>query len=93
MSYKLIALDLDDTLLNSRGEISSYTLRVLAQAKAQGCYVVIATGRSFAGARRHYAVSYTHLKNQLSCGFLFFERSDDAHVYHSGKKFIVLLRR
>ena len=54
MSYKLIALDLDDTLLNSRGEISSYTLRVLAQAKAQGCYVVIATGRSFAGARRHY---------------------------------------
>ena len=54
MSYKLIALDLDDTLLNSQGGISPHTLDVLQQARSRGCYPVIATGRSFAGAKRYY---------------------------------------
>ena len=43
---KLIALDLDGTLLNSAEEITQETKDAIAQAQAQGVRVVLATGRS-----------------------------------------------
>lgn len=42
---KLIALDMDGTLLNERGVLSEESRRVLEQAMEQGIHVVIATGR------------------------------------------------
>ncbi len=45
---KLIAIDLDGTLLNSQKEISPRNIRVLKEAKAQGVKVVICTGRPLA---------------------------------------------
>lgn len=48
---KLIALDLDGTLLNSRGEISEQNLRAIRAAEARGVLVTIATGRRFRDAR------------------------------------------
>jgi Cof subfamily protein (haloacid dehalogenase superfamily) len=50
---KLIAIDLDGTLLNGAKEISEENKRVLKLAKAQGAEVVICTGRPLA-AIRHY---------------------------------------
>ena len=47
---KLLALDLDGTLLNSRGEISNKNLEAIEQAEANGVLVTIATGRRFRDA-------------------------------------------
>ena len=44
--YKLIAVDLDGTMLNSYGEVTENTKRVLKQTKQKGAEVVIASGRS-----------------------------------------------
>ena len=48
---KLIALDLDGTLLNSRGEISEQNLAAIRKAEELGVLVTIATGRRFRDAR------------------------------------------
>jgi len=42
---KLIAIDLDGTLLNDKKEISKTNQEVLAQAKAKGVKIVLCTGR------------------------------------------------
>ena len=43
--YKLIALDLDGTVLNSNVEVLPSTVEAVAFARRQGIKVVIATGR------------------------------------------------
>jgi 5-amino-6-(5-phospho-D-ribitylamino)uracil phosphatase len=48
---KLLALDLDGTLLNSRGEIPRQNLEAIQQAEKQGVLVTIVTGRRFRDAR------------------------------------------
>ena len=45
MDYKLIALDIDGTLTNSRKEITPRTRYALLEAQAQGKRLVIASGR------------------------------------------------
>ncbi len=47
---KLLALDLDGTLLNSRGEISEQNITAIQQAESKGVLVTIATGRRFRDA-------------------------------------------
>ena len=44
----LAALDLDGTLLNSNGEVSPYTQKVLSEASDRGVVVIPATGRPLA---------------------------------------------
>ena len=53
--YKLIALDMDGTLLSPDGTISARTQRAIRDAKAQGVYVVLATGRPLEGVQRYLA--------------------------------------
>lgn len=43
--YKLVAIDLDGTLLNSYGEVSKATREALLEAKERGIEVVLASGR------------------------------------------------
>lgn len=45
MGYKLVAVDMDGTLLNSGGQISERTKRAIVEAGKQGVYIVLATGR------------------------------------------------
>jgi len=45
MDYKLIAIDMDGTLLNSKKEISIRTFQAIQRAKEKGVNVVLATGR------------------------------------------------
>ncbi len=47
---KLLALDLDGTLLNSRGEIPEKNFEAIQQAEQTGVLVTIATGRRFRDA-------------------------------------------
>ncbi len=51
MPFKLIALDIDGTLLTTRGEITPRTSQALNQARQLGVQVVLVTGRRFNSAR------------------------------------------
>jgi Cof subfamily protein (haloacid dehalogenase superfamily) len=51
MPIRLLALDLDGTLLNSRGEISTRNRAALADARVRGVHVAVVTGRRFRDAR------------------------------------------
>ncbi|NLY46108.1 MAG: HAD family phosphatase [Tissierella sp.] len=53
MSYKLIAIDMDGTLLNSKGTVSDRTRQAIYEAGKKGVYVVLATGRILKSAINH----------------------------------------
>lgn len=50
MKYKLLALDLDNTLLNEEHRISSRNMRAIRAAVDEGMLVTLATGRMFLSA-------------------------------------------
>lgn len=50
MKYKLIAIDMDGTLLNSTGEISQKNKEAIIKATEKGIDVVVSTGRIFSSA-------------------------------------------
>ncbi|OMP68349.1 Cof-type HAD-IIB family hydrolase [Domibacillus epiphyticus] len=50
---KLIAIDMDGTLLNSRNEISRENIEAVKRAQSKGIEVVIATGRAYFDAFQH----------------------------------------
>ncbi len=49
--YKLIALDMDGTLLNSDKVLSERNRQAIAEAQAQGVTVVLASGRPLQGMK------------------------------------------
>ena len=49
--YKLIAIDIDDTLINDDKEVTPATQAALEQAVAAGVIVTLATGRAYASAK------------------------------------------
>lgn len=51
--YKLIALDMDGTLLTSEKKISENTKKALKEAEAKGVKVVLASGRPLSGITRY----------------------------------------
>ncbi len=50
MKYKLLAFDLDDTLLNEEHKISPRNVEMLRRAAGEGLIITIATGRMFRSA-------------------------------------------
>ena len=52
MPYRLIAMDLDDTLLTDDLTVTEPTRRAMADAIAKGAHLTIATGRMFDSAQR-----------------------------------------
>ena len=53
--YKLIALDMDGTLLNPQGQITPRTHAAIAAARAQGVTVVLTSGRPLEGMTPYLA--------------------------------------
>lgn len=49
--YKLLALDIDGVLRNSKGEMSESTVRLLKYIQKQGVYVTIISGKSLSSVR------------------------------------------
>src|SRR5689334_19298289 len=47
MAYKLLALDIDGTLVNSRDELTPATKEALLRAREAGVQLVLATGRRY----------------------------------------------
>ena len=54
MNKKLIAVDLDGTLLNSESKLSSYTIETIQKVSEQGHQVIITTGRPYRMADHIY---------------------------------------
>jgi Cof subfamily protein (haloacid dehalogenase superfamily) len=52
MPIKLLALDIDGTLLNSRGELTPRTRARIEAARERGVLVALVTGRRFSSARQ-----------------------------------------
>lgn len=50
---RLVAVDLDDTLLNQKNEISTHTADAITEAVKQGITVTLATGRMFCSAQAY----------------------------------------
>ena len=50
LKYKLLAVDIDDTLLPRNGSVSERNKRALKEAEEAGIYVTLATGRGYMGA-------------------------------------------
>ena len=49
--YKLIAVDMDDTLLNSKLEITPRSLEAVRRVQAMGIHITLATGRMFCSVK------------------------------------------
>ena len=63
---RLVAIDMDGTLLRPDGHISERNVRALKGLKAMGAEFLICTGRSYIDALEPLkAVSYTHLHDQV----------------------------
>ncbi|MFE5323486.1 Cof-type HAD-IIB family hydrolase [Paenibacillus sp. NPDC056579] len=50
--YKMLAIDIDDTLINDAKEVTEGTKQALADAIAHGVTVTLATGRMYASAKQ-----------------------------------------
>ncbi|AEV95725.1 Cof-type HAD-IIB family hydrolase [Pediococcus claussenii] len=53
MSIKLVAIDIDDTLLNSDHAITDKTVSTIKRAIQQGTHIVLCTGRPLAGVAEY----------------------------------------
>lgn len=49
--YKLIAIDMDGTLLNDQKQISAQNIKAISYAKSKGVKIVLATGRPIEGIK------------------------------------------
>lgn len=82
---KLFATDLDGTLLNDQGIISSYNLNALRHLHDSGVIIVIATGRPFYSIRRllgdnlHSIIDYTICMN----GADIYDCHTRSHLFHA----------
>ena len=54
---RLLAIDLDDTLVREDNTISDYTRSILKKVQTKGIHIVIATGRMYqSGSQRDFAI-------------------------------------
>lgn len=53
LDIRLVALDMDGTLLNPKGEISDANRQAIKEAQEKGVFVVLSTGRSLLTSREH----------------------------------------
>ncbi len=59
--YKMVALDMDGTLLNNKHEISERSAQTLKKLSEKGVMVVIATGRSSGSVTKYVTTALTQL--------------------------------
>lgn len=86
--YKLIVSDLDGTLVDKNKNVSEYTKKIVTLLKERGIEFIIATGRSYKGAKHVYDT--LELDSEIVCnngttiynnkGELIFQRTLDFNV-------------
>lgn len=83
--YRLIALDIDGTTLNSKNQISPRTIAAIKAATAQGIYVVLASGRPLDGVMMHLETLGLVGENQFAISYngALIQRVSDGKVLNS----------
>jgi len=81
MAIRLIALDVDGTLLTSAGEVSPAVRAAIREAVAQGVHVTLATGRRLYAARAYAEALGFRLPLILHGGAVIQESSTGAVLY------------
>lgn len=81
-SYDALVLDIDGTLLDEQGRMHTRTRKALAQARAEGVVVMLATGRSHWGVRD--VIDHLHLDTPsvVLNGAAVYSRAEDRLVEH-----------
>ena len=73
MKYRLIATDMDGTLLNTNNEITPHTLAVINSAREKGVIFILSTGRPLQGVRKYIE------QLQLDCPVITYNGAVVAH--------------
>lgn len=84
MEYKIVALDLDGTLVNSQHEISGVNRKKLIELQELGCKVALVSGRPFKGVAKHaQELQLAKFGGYLICynGGLIMDCSDNSVIY------------
>ena len=95
---KLIAFDMDGTLLNSKGEILNESISAILNAKNKGCKIVLASGRPFDALKKYlhqlllcseneYSICFNGSKivNNLTKEVIFFKKLDNFNISEANK--------
>lgn len=79
--YKLVAIDLDGTLLNSYGEISQKNKNAIEKAIKKGAEVIIASGRPISSAKSY--ANESGANNYIICGngSVLYDVKEDKIIY------------
>ncbi|MGL4656417.1 MAG: Cof-type HAD-IIB family hydrolase [Sarcina sp.] len=83
MDYKLIAIDMDGTLLSNKHEIPEYNKEMIKRATEKGVKVAITTGRLFASARKYSELIGVETPIISSNGAYIREKDRDEVIYES----------
>jgi Cof subfamily protein (haloacid dehalogenase superfamily) len=81
MKYRLIAMDMDGTLLNSQKKITTYTKDVLKRASDAGVILAVCTGRLFASADYYAGLLGTEVPVIASNGAYIKDRRTNNVIY------------
>lgn len=81
MAYKLVCIDIDGTLLNSKHRITERTKDIILKAHKMGVHIVISTGRMYTDAE--YYSNLIGVKSPViaSNGAFIKEKDNDAVIY------------
>ncbi len=66
---KLVAIDLDGTLVDDNKKLSIENINAIKRAKEKGVYVILSTGRPIEGLRKYYDLMYVPTINDYACTF------------------------
>lgn len=81
LKYKLIAMDMDGTLLNSQKQVTEYTKDVLRKAADKGVKLVVCTGRIFTSAKSYARIIGTKAPIIASNGAYIREKDREEVIY------------
>lgn len=81
LKYKLIAMDMDGTLLNSQKQVTEYTKEVLKKAADKGVKLVVCTGRIFTSAKSYARIIGTKAPIIASNGAYIREKDREEVIY------------
>ncbi|WP_297521089.1 Cof-type HAD-IIB family hydrolase [uncultured Clostridium sp.] len=83
MKYKLIAIDMDGTLLSNKHEVPEFNKEMIKKATEKGVKIAITTGRLFASARKYSQVIGVDAPIISSNGAYIREQNSEEVIYES----------